>query len=126
MREDRYAAGVVAVRLEGEPARRTYLLLNDGNVWDFSKGTIKENETELAAALRELEEETAIRDLRVCEGLPPIVLKYRFTARDNHIVVKHVTCFVGITGANAVTTSNEHVRSAFFPYDQALQVLRQD
>ena len=58
----RRAAGAVVVRREaGEPR---YLLLRVYNYWDFPKGEIAAGEEPLAAAVREVEEETTLAGLR--------------------------------------------------------------
>mgnify|MGYP006287112589 CR=1 FL=1 len=57
----RLSAGVVVVRAEG--AQWLYLLLRAYNYWDFPKGRVERGETPLAAACREVEEETELRDL---------------------------------------------------------------
>jgi bis(5'-nucleosidyl)-tetraphosphatase len=40
-----------------------YLLLRAGSYWDFSKGMVEPGEDPLAAAIREVEEETTLADL---------------------------------------------------------------
>ncbi len=56
------SAGVVVVRYrDSEPH---FLLLRAYNYWDFPKGTVQPNEEPLAAARREVEEETTLRDLK--------------------------------------------------------------
>ncbi len=40
-----------------------YLLLRAGNYWDFSKGMVEPGEDPLAAAIREVEEETTLTGL---------------------------------------------------------------
>lgn len=56
------SAGVVVVREEGGAWR--YLLLRAYGYWDFPKGELEPGEDPLAAAVREVAEETAIDDLR--------------------------------------------------------------
>lgn len=41
-----------------------YLLLKAYNYWDFPKGVVEVNESPLQAAIREVEEETTLTDLR--------------------------------------------------------------
>lgn len=55
------SAGVVVVsRVDG---RWDYLLLRAYNHWDFPKGMVEQDEQPLAAAIREVEEETRIAKL---------------------------------------------------------------
>lgn len=55
------SAGVVVVRFfNGEPK---YLLLRAYDYWDFPKGMVDAGEEPLAAAIREVEEETTLTNL---------------------------------------------------------------
>jgi len=55
------SAGVVIVRIfNGEPK---YLLLRAYDYWDFPKGMVDAGEEPLAAAIREVEEETTLTNL---------------------------------------------------------------
>lgn len=56
------SAGVVVVRKARE--QWLYLLLRAYNYWDFPKGKVEPDEAPLAAAIREVEEESGIRNLR--------------------------------------------------------------
>lgn len=55
------SCGVVVVRREDSGIR--YLLLRAYQYWDFPKGLKETGEDPLAAAIREVEEETTLRDL---------------------------------------------------------------
>ena len=55
------SAGVVVVRYTTE--QRLYLLLRAYNYWDFPKGKVEPGEAPQDAAIREVEEESGIRDL---------------------------------------------------------------
>ena len=61
-RRPRFAAGCVVVRREADGLR--YLLLRVYDYWDFPKGGVDPGEEPLAAARREVEEETTLRELR--------------------------------------------------------------
>jgi bis(5'-nucleosidyl)-tetraphosphatase len=63
---NRLSAGVVVVRRSGDEIR--YLLLRCYRYWDFPKGEVNPGESPLAAAQREVEEETGLRDLAFSWG----------------------------------------------------------
>jgi 8-oxo-dGTP pyrophosphatase MutT (NUDIX family) len=58
----RFSAGAVVVR--STPDGWRYLLLRVYRTWDFPKGRVEAGEAPLQAAVREVEEETALTDLR--------------------------------------------------------------
>lgn len=65
-RPTRLSAGVVVVRETPEGWR--FLLLRAFNHWDFPKGMVEPGEEPLAAAIREVQEETLISDLEFAWG----------------------------------------------------------
>ena len=65
-RTPRLSAGVVVVRPTEEGWR--FLLLRAFNHWDFPKGMVEEGEEPLAAAVREVHEESLIADLEFAWG----------------------------------------------------------
>jgi len=65
-RPTRLSAGVVVVRETPDGWR--YLLLRAFNHWDFPKGMVEPGEEPLAAAIREVREETLITDLEFTWG----------------------------------------------------------
>ncbi|HAO34463.1 MAG TPA: NUDIX domain-containing protein [Candidatus Competibacter sp.] len=56
------SSGVVVVRWHRD--HYEYLLLKAYNYWDFPKGVVEMDESPLQAAIREVEEETTLTDLR--------------------------------------------------------------
>jgi 8-oxo-dGTP pyrophosphatase MutT (NUDIX family) len=71
------SAGVVILHWSRD--HYDYLLLRAYNYWDFPKGIVEAGETPLEGAVREVQEETAISDLRFRWG--PV---YRETPPYNH------------------------------------------
>jgi bis(5'-nucleosidyl)-tetraphosphatase len=61
MRRSRFSAGAVVLRPADEGWN--YLLLRVFRTWDFPKGGVEEGEVPLQAAIREVEEETALSGL---------------------------------------------------------------
>jgi 8-oxo-dGTP pyrophosphatase MutT (NUDIX family) len=66
LRSTRLSAGVVVVRRQGDDW--LYLLLRAFNHWDFPKGMVEPGEEPLAAAIREVQEESTIADLDFAWG----------------------------------------------------------
>ncbi|MBT8144146.1 MAG: NUDIX domain-containing protein [Gammaproteobacteria bacterium] len=65
-RKTRLSCGVIIVRHTDTGIR--FLLLRAFSNWDFPKGMLERGETPLAAALREVEEETTLDDLDFAWG----------------------------------------------------------
>ena len=65
-RPTRLSAGVVVVRETADGWR--FLLLRAFKHWDFPKGMVEAGEEPLAAAIREVKEETLITDLEFAWG----------------------------------------------------------
>jgi bis(5'-nucleosidyl)-tetraphosphatase len=89
----RFSAGVVVLRHMPDGWR--YLLLRVYRTWDFPKGGVEPGEEPLQAAVREVEEETALIDLDFrwghgyCETAPYSggkVARYYVAASDNGLV----------------------------------------
>ena len=61
-RANRLSAGAVVIRRENNGTR--FLMLRAFNHWDFPKGMVEPGEDPMAAAVREIREETTLDDLR--------------------------------------------------------------
>ena len=74
--------GIVTYRRQGRGIR--YLLLHHGGeYWNFPKGRQEGEETELESALRELEEETGIKKIKIMDGFKDD-FNYDFDTKINH------------------------------------------
>lgn len=115
------SAGFVIYRLTpaGTPH---YLLLDYGRHWDFPKGHLEGEEDDLAAATRELHEETGVASARVIPGFRHQITYY-FRDRKKGLVRKTVVFFLGETQADPrdIVLSHEHEAFAFLPFEQALK-----
>jgi 8-oxo-dGTP pyrophosphatase MutT (NUDIX family) len=111
------SAGFVVYR-PGPP--RLYLLLDYGRHWDYPKGHIEQGETSMAAALRELNEETGLSEVQVVPGFAQEI-GYFFRDRKKGLVRKTVIFFLARTDGSQVKLSDEHTNYAFEPYEQALK-----
>lgn len=102
------SAGFILITDDFETTDYSVLLLHyTSGHWDFPKGNIETNETELEAATRELQEETSIESFRVIPNFR-YVLDYKYT-RKNVLISKQVTLFLASTGVRKVKISNEHI-----------------
>jgi bis(5'-nucleosidyl)-tetraphosphatase len=75
--------------------------------WDFPKGNIETNETEMRAATRELREETGIEKFRLIPNFR-YLLSYKYT-RKSALISKQVTLFLASTRVKKVKISHEHI-----------------
>ena len=118
MSRNERSAGFIIFR--DDPRRgRLYLLLDYGRFWDYPKGHVEEGEDDLAAALRELIEETGLRDVEPVDGFSH-ELKY-FFRKGKALIRKTVAFFLGETHTEKVKISHEHAGFAWLPIDAALK-----
>lgn len=98
------------------------LLLHYGNGhWDFPKGNIEVNETQIQAAVRELEEETGINRFRLVPGFKE-TLAYNYKKKSAQ-VAKTVTFYLGITTISKVVLSSEHIGYVWLTYQESVKIL---
>ena len=74
--------------------------------WDFPKGHVEENETEIETAVRELKEETGIDEFRLIDNF-----KHRITynvSKNNQLIPKEVILFLAESYTKVVELSSEH------------------
>lgn len=112
MRHQRHrSAGIIVFRRDGDECLFLLILsrLTKRPLWEFPKGGVDEGETVLQAALRELFEETGIREDEV-RLIPEFerTEDYRFTSgrsEGRSLIHKQVTYFLGETTKAEVTLS---------------------
>jgi len=108
--------------LDKEPK---FLLLKYTNYWGFAKGIIEGNESEQETAIRELEEETGIKNVKIIPGF-----KYEqewFYRLNNENVKKKATFFLAkITKEEAekVKISFEHEEFAWLTFSEAIEKMK--
>jgi 8-oxo-dGTP pyrophosphatase MutT (NUDIX family) len=118
-----FSAGFILYR--DTAGGRVYLLLDYGKHWDYPKGHLEEGETAWQAAVRELREETGIRQVdRVTRFERD--MHYTFYSPKKGRIVKTVTYFVGRTRMEKVEVSDEHSGYAWLGYEDAMQRLTYD
>ena len=85
--------------------------------WDFPKGHIEDNETELETASRELQEETGIGDFTLIDNF-----KYRISynfRKKNQLVSKEVVFFLAESSTRQVQLSSEHQKYSWLDFNLA-------
>jgi bis(5'-nucleosidyl)-tetraphosphatase len=99
-----------------------YLLLNyAAGHWDFVKGNVESNESEKETVLRELKEETAIRDATFIKDFRENITY--FYRRQGLTVHKEVVFFIIETQTEKVELSFEHVGYIWLDYKHAMEKL---
>jgi bis(5'-nucleosidyl)-tetraphosphatase len=111
------SAGAVVYR--ETPQGRMYLLLRNAGRWDFPKGGVEKGESELQTVLREVEEETGLKDLKIVPGFRKAI-EY-FYRRDGKNVHKQVAYHLASTRTDGVKISFEHQGFGWFRYREALE-----
>lgn len=114
---DEVSAGVL-VYLDKEPEEFLLLHYPSGH-WDFPKGHIEEGETDKETALRELEEETGIKEdeVELHEDFREEI-EYFYKKRDE-LSHKKVIYFLGEVETKEVTISEEHQDFEWLPFEDA-------
>ena len=119
--EERSAGAVV---FRNTPSGREYLLLQNAGRWDFPKGGIEKDESEVHTVRREVEEETGLTDLAILPGFEEVV-EY-FYRRDSRNIHKTVKYMLARTEQGAVKISFEHQAYGWFHYQEALATASYD
>lgn len=92
--------------------------------WDFPKGHVDKGEKEIETAIRELEEETGIRDIVFFEGFRKTI-NYSFQKGTTR-VRKEVAFFLAKTSEEKVRLSHEHVDYEWLDFESASERLTYD
>jgi len=85
--------------------------------WDFPKGHIENNETELETATRELHEETGIDNFRLIENF-----RHKITYninKNSKVIPKEVIFFLAESFTKSIKLSSEHQNYNWLNFDLA-------
>lgn len=97
-----------------------FLLLDYGRHWDFPKGHIDGDESDMDAAVRELHEETGIREFSPVPDFQREIV-YFFRSARHGLIRKTVMFFLAEVHKPDVILSEEHVGYDFLPYELAVK-----
>lgn len=104
--------------------RKKNLILRYNTVdhyWGFAKGGIEENETVEQAALREVEEETGLKNVKLIKNFKEND-SYSFEENGEKFF-KEVTWLLGEVDEDEVILSHEHEDFKWLNYEEALELL---
>jgi 8-oxo-dGTP pyrophosphatase MutT (NUDIX family) len=112
--------GVIVVSKEEKPK---FLILkqigNRENDWSFAKGHMEEGESPIETAMRELEEETGIKEIEILD-LPLIHEEYELTRHDRKSL-KVNEYFIGVISSKEVKMDiKEHSEYKWVTFEEAL------
>jgi len=96
----------------------------EGGHWDFPKGHVESNETEIETAVRELEEETGITEVKILSDFRHSINYTLF--RKSVPISKEVIFFLASTVEKRVELSSEHIDYAWLDFEKAIVKLTYD
>ncbi|MDO8600293.1 MAG: methylated-DNA--[protein]-cysteine S-methyltransferase [bacterium] len=117
-----FSAGFIIFKRTREGIRYL-LLLHGGDYWNFPKGHVEKNESDIVAAFRETREETGLKR-------PTPVLGFKryekyFFRRGKKARFKLVVYFLAeVSPKENVRISHEHEEFSWFSFEKALKMLR--
>ena len=113
------SAGGVVFRWRGR-SPEFLVLRNLHGYWGFPKGHLNDGESEEAAALREVAEETGLRNLRIIPNFK-YRIRYKFKQESGMISTKEVAFYLMecLTGCNRVVISEEHSAYEWLTFPEA-------
>lgn len=116
------SCGIIVFIRQNSGSQRLYLLLQYGEGhWDFTKGHVEPNESEVATALREAKEEAGLTGLELISGFKENI-DYSYT-RNRKKFHKTVYFFLASSDHKDITLSHEHTHFLWLPYNEARERL---
>ncbi|MEK7555100.1 MAG: NUDIX domain-containing protein [Patescibacteria group bacterium] len=115
-------AGIIVFR-KGQEGLKFLILYHRGSYWNFPKGHVESEEKIWQAALREVREETGLKQSEL-HFMPGFRAEERFVYRKGkEKVLKVVSLFLAETRQPRITVSDEHNGYGWFTYPDARRIL---
>ena len=105
-------------------SEREFLLLHyESGHWDYVKGHIEDDESEIKTLVRETEEETGIKeeDIKIIDGFEEKI-EY-FYRHEGKVIKKEVVFYLARSKTKIVKISHEHIGYKWLSYEEALNQL---
>src|SRR3989338_9048817 len=110
-----------AILFRKEAGKILYLLLDTGNRWDLPKGLREENENEEEVVIREVFEETGIKDLKFLDFKRKVSFMFKV---DGQLVAKEVVLILAQTKEKEVKVSFEHKAFKWCGYEEVIELIK--
>jgi len=120
------SAGAVVFRREKDGTIKYLLLKHKADYWNFPKGIVEKGEELKEAALREIREETGLKEIKLIPGFKETI-RYFFKAKYDYqivrgfkigqMVLKFVTYFLAESKNEEVKISSEHEDYAWLDFE---------
>jgi len=112
--------GIILIFRKDNHEDRFLILRHNAGHWSFPKGHKEEGETSVEAALRELEEESGIKEIEFAKDTPVIKENYSFEKNGNHYD-KTNEYFIAFTKDDIVKIQNSEINEyKWATYDEAV------
>lgn len=122
--QESVSAGAIVFR-DTNDGRQYLVLKSRANDWEFPKGGIEGEEELQQTAIREVEEETGIKNLQIIDGFREDY-DYVFRGPDGSMIHKEVHLFIGKAREDNVDLSKEHSDLQWRNYEEAINTLSHD
>ncbi len=107
-----FSAGAVIFRKEKTKFLFLLIYSRSNKIWGFPKGHLEQNEAEKEAALREIEEETGLRQVEFIPNFREEMVYNTISKRPpfaGQVIEKHAVYFLAQTSSSEITVDKEEI-----------------